>query len=252
VTQVPTPTPAPAHDTLFGGAVVLHQPSRNEGYRVNVDALLLAAFAVRSGRPARVAFDLGAGVGAVGLSLLHLAGAKRVVLLELDERAAAMAEANLRENGWSTRGEVLRGDATTLARAHRGAADLVVCNPPYVEPGKGRMPLAIRAQARRGGLGAFVDAARVVAARRARVCFVYPAREALALFAELRRAGLEPKRLRAVHATATSPARVVLVESLAAKPGGLVVEPPLLEREGSTYSKELTRLLTSRRGGDPG
>ena len=33
-------------DALFGGAVVLRQPRR--GYRVNVDALLLAAFAVET------------------------------------------------------------------------------------------------------------------------------------------------------------------------------------------------------------
>src|SRR5579871_1698704 len=81
-------------DALFGGSVVLFQPPRGAGYRTNVDALLLAAFAAaptpgnaalvvpaRAGdrgvrqpplrpRSAPVAFDLGAGVGAVGLALL--------------------------------------------------------------------------------------------------------------------------------------------------------------------------------------
>src|SRR5579863_2374850 len=32
-------------DALFGGSVVLFQPPRGAGYRTNVDALLLAAFA---------------------------------------------------------------------------------------------------------------------------------------------------------------------------------------------------------------
>src|SRR5262245_55763877 len=59
-------------DALFDGALTLFQPAR--GYRVNIDALLLAAFAAR-GRRARRAIDLGAGVGAVGLSLLYLRAA---------------------------------------------------------------------------------------------------------------------------------------------------------------------------------
>ena len=50
------------------------------------------------------------------------------------------------------------------------------------------------------------------------------------LFETLRAAGLEPKRMRAVHASAGRPARVVLVEAQPAKRGGLVIEPPFIER----------------------
>src|SRR5258708_19936274 len=46
-------------DALFGGSVVLFQPPRGAGYRTNVDALLLAAFAASPPRPAHG----GAGVG---------------------------------------------------------------------------------------------------------------------------------------------------------------------------------------------
>ncbi len=38
-----------------------------------------------------------------------------------------------------------------------------------------------------------------------------------------------PKRLRFVHATGDRPARVALVELRLARPGGLDVEPPLVE-----------------------
>lgn len=217
-------------DALFDGRVVLRQPPRGAGYRVNVDALLLADFA-RGRSGAKVAFDLGAGVGGVALSLLFQRAARRVVLVELDATAAALAERNLRENGWSEVGEVLVGDVRDVARARKGEAELVVCNPPYVEPGRGRVARgAARASARSGELGAFVAAARGVAGRRARVCFVYPAPELATLLESMRAVGLEAKRLRAVHATATAPARVVLVEAQPAKRGGLVVLPPLVER----------------------
>ncbi|MEO6420194.1 MAG: methyltransferase [Polyangiaceae bacterium] len=208
---------------------VFHQPARGTGYRANVDALHLAAFAM-AGRRAKVAFDLGAGAGAVGLTLIKNEAAGRVVLVEIDPEAAALAARNLSESGWDDRGEVLEGDVTKLSFAHAGEADLVTCNPPYTEPSRGRVPPEPRrARARSGSLAVFVEAARRFAGRRARVCFVYPAPDLATLIATFRGAGIEPKRLRAVHARATSPARIVLVEGQAAKPGGLVVEPPLIE-----------------------
>jgi tRNA1Val (adenine37-N6)-methyltransferase len=217
------------HDTLFGGQVQLSQPARGAGYRVNVDALHLADFA-RDGGRARVAFDLGAGVGAVSLALLHRDAVERVVLVEIDPEAAALARVNLHANGWTGRGEVLTQDVSLAARARAGEARLVVCNPPYFAPGRGRVAkVPARGLARTGELAAFVDAARRLLGRRGRACFVYPAREMATLFELLRKSGLEPKRMRVVRATSTDAARVVLVEAMAAKPGGLVFMPDVID-----------------------
>lgn len=213
-------------DTLFCGRVSLVQPARHHGYRVNVDALLLAEFAASPTRCARSAFDLGAGVGAVGLSLLHLGAAARVTFVEIDRDLAALAELNARDNGWSDRATVVAADVCVAARKHAGAADLVVCNPPYFAEGRGRPPSAVRARARTGDLDAFVDAARAICGRRARACFVYPANEATTLLSTLRGRGLEPKRLACVHPKPSEPARIVLVECAAGKRGGLRIEPP--------------------------
>lgn len=216
-------------DTLWNGQVALAQPARATAkYRVNVDAILLAEFAAGAGRRARAAFDLGAGVGAIALSLLHLDAATHVTLIEIDGDLAELARTNLAANGWSTRGEVVMGDVAERASVPSAAADLVVCNPPYVAPGRGRPAAPPRARARSAPLASFLDAARRVAGRRARVCFVYPAGEATTLLEELRARGLEPKRLRFVHGKASGPARIVLVEAVAGKRGGLVVEPPLV------------------------
>lgn len=218
-------------DTLWDGAVKVAQPSRAVGaYRVNVDALLLASFAAASkpGRSVRRACDLGAGVGAVGLSLVHLGAADHVTMVEVDERLATLARQNAEDNGWASRMLVVPADVRDESVVPAGSADLVVCNPPYVPPGRGRVPSPARARARTGSLDIFVHAARRIAGRRARVCFVYPAIEATTLLGTLRACGLEPKRLRAVYG-ASAQARVVLVEAASGKPGGLVVERPLFE-----------------------
>ncbi len=215
-------------DTLFDGAVKLAQPARGLGYRVNVDAILLGRFAAEgatAGHRAKAAWDLGAGVGAVSLSLLHAAAVETAVLVERDPDAAALAVENLAANDWTARGRVITADVATLD--DDGVADLVVCNPPYTPPGRGRAgSVPARHAARAGELGLFVAAARRVLARRGRVCFVYPAPELVTLLATFRDHGLEAKRLRFVHARPDLAARVVLVEAKAAKAGGLVVLPP--------------------------
>lgn len=244
-------------DALFGGRMVLFQPHRGEGYRTNVDAVLLAGFAAadqpafprpsgdRAPRTLPMAYDLGAGVGAVGLSLLRLRAAGRVVFIEIDEAPAEMARRNLDANGWSDRGEVVQADVEDVARMRQGQAELVVCNPPYVQPGRGRASPS-EARARVGELLTFVRAARQLAGRRARVCFIYPAPELVTLVSTLHSQGLHAKRLRFVHATPSARARVALVEARPGRAGGLNVLPPLVERVSQEYTPELRSLLVSK------
>lgn len=241
-----TPDFATTRDTLFGGRLVLEQPARRRGYRVNIDALFLAAFAA-AGRafPARHAVDLGAGVGGVGLSLLHLGAVRRLTMLEVDPDLAALAGANTEANGWGAEVDVVCHDlGRPLPVTLRACADVVLANPPYVPPGRGRAPASVRARARMGSLEIFVQAARVIAGRRARVCFVYPSIELTTLVTTFRGQGLEPKRLRFVHAGPEEPARVALVEAVAGKPGGLLIEPPLMETDrAKARSAEVEALL---------
>jgi tRNA1Val (adenine37-N6)-methyltransferase len=165
-----------------------------------------------------------------------------VVFVEIDELSAAMARRNLDANGWTDRGEIVRGDVNDVARARRGEAALVVCNPPYVAPGRGRVPTT-QLRARSGNLSTFIEAARQLTGRRARACFVYPAQELGSLLSGLTDEGLHAKRMRFVHGAPGAPARVVLVEARAGRAGGLCVMPPLVERSARGYTAEMETLL---------
>jgi tRNA1(Val) A37 N6-methylase TrmN6 len=232
-------------DTLFDGAVALAQPAR--GYRVNVDALLLGAFAAESGR-ARHALDLGAGVGAATLALVQFGAVGRVSAIERDPELARLCRENLAARGLDA--SVTVADVSALPRGLAGTADLVIANPPFFEAGERRAGDARRERARGGALAPFLRAARrALGARGARAAFVYPTRS-LSRFLDLANAaGLVPKRLRLVHPFATEPARVALVELYAAKPGGLVVDAPLIEwRARNVRSPELSRIIAGRAG----
>ncbi len=206
------------------GALLLEQPAR--GYRFNQDARLVADFA----GPCRgLVFDLGAGVGAIGLSMLSRGSASKVVLIERDEPTAKLLAANVERNLLSTSARVILQDVLAASLPHRGLASVVVCNPPFVRPGAGRAPGDLKRDARMGDVTAFIAATRALLGKRGRACFVYPANDFTQLLADFRAHGLEAKRARFVHASGVANARVVLVEVLAARFGGLVVLPPLLE-----------------------
>ena len=238
--------PEVTRDALFDGALPFDQP--RVGYRVNVDALLLAAFAA-VGRTARLVVDLGAGVGTIGLALGHVGLARRVALIERQAALVALARDNLAENG-------IAGDAIHCDLERQGLpatlaqrADLVVCNPPFFPAKAGTV--GSRAPASRSGeLAPFIRAARrALSGPRTRAAFCYPASALAELLACADEARLVPKRLRLVHTRADAPARLVLVELRIAKPGGLVVEPPLLEwASARVRSPELLRIVRGEFG----
>ena len=220
--------PRSTADRLLGGALRLEQPAA--GYRANIDALLLADFAAR-GRVAALAVDLGAGVGTIGLLLAHAGAARTLALVEREPALVMLAEKNLAELG--VPGSVHPTDLARdgLPRALLQSAELVVANPPFFAPGSGRPRKDAREQsARTGELEPFLRAAaRALAGSKARAAFVYPSAALPELLANAARHGLVAKRLRCVHARVDAPARVVLIELRAARPGGLVLEPPLVE-----------------------
>ena len=229
-------------DTLLGGALRLLQPKT--GYRINVDSLLLVGFAGER-RVERVV-DLGAGVGTLGLLALHRGIAKRALLIEADPKLVLLARENLARGGFE--GEARELDLTR-ARLRDSAAPLVLCNPPYYPAHSHRPAAAGKAAARSGELAPFLVAAAALLARKTgRALFSYPAPQLTELLRRAEDAGLVAKRLRLVHARADKPARLALIELRAARPGGLVVEPPLIEWIGRRRSPELLQLSGDRAG----
>lgn len=237
---MPAP-PATTTDTLLGGKLRLVQP--RSGYRINIDSLLLLDFAGQR-RVDRV-IDLGAGVGALGLLAVQRGIARRALLIEADARLAELARQNLAHTG-------LVGEVRQLLlgeqRLRETGAALVLCNPPYYPPGSHRRSASpARAAARSGEPGPFLKAAAGTLARKTgRALFSYPASQLPELLGAAARVGLVAKRLRLVHARATEPARLALVELRAARPGGLVIEPALIEWIGQRRTSELAAL-----SGDP-
>ena len=119
---------APTENALLGGRVRLLQPSR--GYRVAVDAVLLAA-AVEAAAGERV-LDLGAGVGAVGLCLAARVPGCTIVGIELQPALAALAARNAILNGAEARIRTIVHDLAHPLPSGLANFDHVATNPPYL------------------------------------------------------------------------------------------------------------------------
>ena len=115
-------------DTLLGGKVRLLQPRR--GYRVAVDAVLLAA-AVDARAGERV-LDLGAGVGAVGLCIAARVAGCTIVGIELQPALREIAERNAALNAAEDRMRTMEHDLAGDLPAGLGPFDHVATNPPYL------------------------------------------------------------------------------------------------------------------------
>lgn len=115
-------------DALLGGRVRLLQPDR--GYRVAVDAVLLAAAA--EAREGERVLDLGAGVGSVGLCIAARVAGCAVIGVELQPDLAALARRNAVLNGMEDRMQTVVHDIAAPLPAGLGLFDHVVTNPPYL------------------------------------------------------------------------------------------------------------------------
>ena len=156
-----------------------------------------------------------------------------------------MAEENAHLNGLHPRVRFYGGD---LRKSHgvfpAGRFDGVAVNPPYEEPGRGRLSASLPERAARQEICCTlldaVDAACRLLKNKGRVYMVFRAGRAAELLAALAGGGMEPKRVRFVHPLPGRKASVILVEALKGGKRGMIVEPPLIIGDGrGGYTEDL-------------
>jgi tRNA1Val (adenine37-N6)-methyltransferase len=232
-------------DSLFDGRIQLYQSRK--GYRFSLDSVLLAHFARLRARDQ--AADLGTGNGAIALMLAYLHPGARITGIEIQPAMIERARRNVALNGLEERITIAHGDVRRPATlAARGSFDVVVCNPPYRSALSGRAsPDPEKRLARHefeGALRQFLRAAYELLGGRGKLALVYASFRSVDVLASMRAAGIEPKRLRAVHSSADGEASLLLLEGVKGAKSSLTIEAPLFVYEAqSRYSPEVTRML---------
>ena len=213
-------------ETLGEGKVIVQSTKH---YRFTSDAVALSRFA-RVKKGDRVA-DFCAGSGIVGLHLLTLHGEKisALTLYEMQPALSAMAEKSIVLNGESSRVTAVCTRLQDLGEEVRGRFDLVVCNPPYFKAEQGEKKSTASAAVAKKELCITLSEIADVAAKALRfggrfaVC--YPTDRLAEVCFELRRAKIEPKRLRFLTRKEGGEPYLALIEGVYGGKVGLKIEP---------------------------
>ncbi len=235
------------HDGILYGRLKLWQP--DEGPRVNMDTVLLAAWVRTEARRDSSFIELGAATGAISLMLaLRFPEKFRILGLEIQPELETLAQRNLVENdaelNFAERVSFRRMDLREHHGLAAGSFDGVVVNPPYEEEGRGRRSLveavSIARQSTCCTLRDVAEASSWLLRGRGRFFAVLRTDRMDEFLTLMREERLIPKRLRLVHPRAGRRANLFLVEGMKDGGSGLVVEPPLfVYREDGSYTSEL-------------
>lgn len=218
----------------MGGRLSLRQPG--SGHRAGTDAVLLAACLPASAQGRAV--DVGAGVGAAGLSALTRAAMLGMSCVEIDPALADLCAQNIVENGLADRARAVTADILKPASRRAtgltdGGFDWAMTNPPFLDPAAARIsPDAAKARAHvaQDGLEAWMKASVALLAPGGHFLMIHRA-DALAdilASADGRIGGL---RLMPVHAKANQPAVRLLVSGKKGSRAPLALLPPLVLHE---------------------
>ncbi len=221
-----------------------------DGYRFAVDSLILAALADIPER-GRV-IDIGTGNGVVAFIVAKRFPQVEVVGLEVQPQMVERARRGVKVNGLEGRVEVVEGSFLDVRELFPPESfHYAISNPPFWPAGSGRpSPNRERAVATCevcGSLQQLADAMGYLLPSRGRAGLIMCAERVGELLFALRKARLEPKRLRFVHPRLGEEAQFVFVEAVKnARPGGCRVEPPLVIYHGDAYTEEMKRLVGVR------
>ena len=228
-------------DTIKNQIIV----QNDSGYRYSIEPFLLADF-VRL-RPGQEVLDIGTGCGIISLLMVYRESELKVTGIEIQDSAATNAEKNVTKNQMKIK--IIRGDFLNLNLAPK-QFDLIVSNPPYrkvnsghINPDKGK---ALARHELKLSLSAMLDKTKSILKKDGHITLAYPPIRLQETLYELRIRELFPSRVRFIHGSKNSEAKIFLVEATNQKKSDLIVDPPLYvyNKDGS-YSKEMKEIYDS-------
>ena len=227
----------------------VHIYQSKAGYRFSVDALLLYSF-VNLQRVKKIA-DLGAGSGIIGLLLAKKYPGSEVTLIELQKSLVTLAEKNAALNDLQDRVNIINCDIKELTaespQVTNNCFDLVISNPPFRRTRTGLISnVDERAIARHEiklSLQDLFKSGSSLLKHHGRFCLIHLPERLAEIIRVMKGHDLEPKRLRFVHSSISTEAKMVLIEAVKGARSGVKTEKPLIlyNKDGS-YTKELEEL----------
>lgn len=223
-----------------GGYRIIQDPDR---FCFGTDAVLLADFA--KAKPGEKVMDLCSGTGVVSILMLARYPKADYTALELQPDMAALARRSAALNQIEAHVHVQQGDVREIRKLFKAQSfQAVTVNPPYMKADHGLRSEAAAVQIARHEicctLRDVIQAAAYLLPSKGRLYMVHRPQRLAEIFAELQKAGLEPKRLQFVHPYIHKEPAQVLIEAVMQGGRELRVLPPLITYEApGVYTKQM-------------
>lgn len=230
-------------DLQYNGLKIIQHP---DAFRFGMDAVLLADF-VRL-KPREQVADMGTGTGILPLLLSQKQESCTFNAFEIQPEMADMASRSIKLNELENRIKVFHADMRD-AWKHVGREKMhaVVCNPPYGKRGGTLTNDAEGVLLARHETDCTIEnvaaACSAVLRNSGRLSIVFPAQRMLELCDALRKARLEPKRIRMVCAHVDKAPYLVMIEAMKnARPQLLWMPPLIVYHADGTPTDEIKRI----------
>lgn len=216
----------------------------SSAHKFGTDAFLLSDFA--SPRRKDLCCDLGTGCGIIPLLWFRDEPPRLCYGVDIQKQAVMQLEHSVQKNGLEGRLFPLRADLKELSSLPCGPLDLVTCNPPYKAQGSGILSGMDAEKIARHEVLCTIDDVCGAAARLlrfgGRLCLCQRPERLCDTLCAMRRAGIEPKRIRFVQQRPDTSPWLFLAEGKKGSNPHMTVDPPfLIEGEGG-FSPELLRI----------
>lgn len=222
---------------------------KKDGFRFGVDSVLLSDFA--KDIKADSALDLCTGSGVVPILLSAKTKIEKFYAVEIQEAIADMAKRTVELNGLTDRIKIECADLRNADKIYgKRAFSLVTCNPPYMPKGRAveneTDSKIIARHEVKCKLSDIIEAASKLLKQQGHIILVHKPTRLVDIISLMRKADIEPKRIRFVHKNIGAQPSLVLVDG--AYKGGkeLRVLPPLFLYDSQGNETEELRRIYGR------
>ena len=203
--------------------------------RINHGTVLLAWYVSVTSGIKRIV-ELGAGSAAVSIRLAKDNPSAEVTAVEIDDSLCTVAKNNCILNNLGDNISIIKKDIAGLRDIYKsGYFDMVVSNPPHYLHNGIESPNEVRNKARRlkdKDMSKFVRASGYLLKTRGIFFYVLHPRDLTKWIHTMEEEGMGIHRLRFVYGRHNSQAQLVLIQGRMASTSEVVVEPPIILRQG--------------------
>ena len=212
---------------------------RDYGLKLGTDALLLASYIKKM--PRARAIEFGGGSGIISLLCAQRQKLKEILCVEVQKEFADIISRNISLNGLQDKITAVCADIRDVANYGDGEYDVIFTNPPYMISNGGYMNTHDEKTIARheifGGIGDFCQAATKKLKYGGLFYCVYRPDRMVELISELRKNGIEPKKITFVHANTESEPSMLLMEAKKGARCGCIVSKPLFIYKDTTNTE---------------